>query len=326
MKYVYLALNWIFGSIFLLGGIATAATTSFLAGLCLVLISLFFLPPVTKFAYLKTNKTLESKTKGFLMFLLVIAFSVFLTQSQKQEAEEMAANKVKAEAAEMAELRQKNIDYFNKNTAKILSDVKAALDNKNYKKVKSLSSKYIAANNKELSDLRKKANLELASIKAKKETKRILKKLKSTSASSYEENRGLYQKLVYYNPNVKKYKKKLAYYTDKIKAAEKKKRIKKAKEEKARKARIVKFGEAPVRSAWDGSYRAVEKYLKKIANDPDSIEIDDCTGVYHIKSGWLVGCDYRGKNGFGGMVRQSNWFTIVHGRVVQQHKASAYKR
>ena len=67
----------------------------------------------------------------------------------------------------------------------------------------------------------------------------------------------------------------------------------------------------------------MEKHLKRIANDPDSIEIDNCTEVYNMKSGWVVGCDYRGRNGFGGMVRKYNWFTIVHNTVIQQHEVNA---
>ena len=97
------------------------------------------------------------------------------------------------------------------------------------------------------------------------------------------------------------------------------------KREAVRQARIDKFGEPPAASPWDGSYYVIEKYLKKIANDPDSIDIDGCTEVYYTDDGWLVGCDYRGRNAFGGLVRQSNWFTIIHGVVVQMHDADAYK-
>jgi hypothetical protein len=84
------------------------------------------------------------------------------------------------------------------------------------------------------------------------------------------------------------------------------------------------IGPHPTPSAWDGTYFPVKQYLKKVANDPDSIEIDECTKVYHTDAGWLVGCNYRGRNGFGGMVRQANWFTIVHGTVIAMHEPSAY--
>ena len=48
--------------------------------------------------------------------------------------------------------------------------------------------------------------------------------------------------------------------------------------------RLVKFGKPPIASAWDGSYSAVERYLKKVAKDPDSVKIASCTSVMHTKT------------------------------------------
>lgn len=104
-------------------------------------------------------------------------------------------------------------------------------------------------------------------------------------------------------------------------AAEKKLAAEKAK----RDALVAKFGPKPQASGWDGSYREVERYLKRVMNDPDSLEWDGCTEVKYNKAGWLVGCNYRGRNGFGGMVRNANWFTIVNGRVTQTHDSEAFK-
>ncbi len=81
-----------------------------------------------------------------------------------------------------------------------------------------------------------------------------------------------------------------------------------------------------MQSAWDGSYLPVTNYLETIANDPDSIDIDACTKVYYTTEGWLVGCDYRGRNAFGGIVRQSNWFTVVHNQVSAMHETDKYSR
>jgi hypothetical protein len=138
-------------------------------------------------------------------------------------------------------------------------------------------------------------------------------------------NEHFYQQLVNYNPENKAYKEKLNYYSNKIKEQQEKERIAQEKIKKESEMRIVKFGEPPIQSSWDGSYATVERYLEKVANDPESIKIDSCTKVFHTERGWLVGCDYRGRNGFGGMIRQSNWFTIVHDTVIQMHDASAYK-
>lgn len=83
------------------------------------------------------------------------------------------------------------------------------------------------------------------------------------------------------------------------------------------------YGKKP--DQWrDGSYTAVENYLERIARNPESITIEGCTGVYTTVDGWLVGCDYRGENGFGGIVRQSNWFTIRSNVVREMHDAEEY--
>jgi uncharacterized protein YgiM (DUF1202 family) len=83
-----------------------------------------------------------------------------------------------------------------------------------------------------------------------------------------------------------------------------------------------KFGEKPEKLL--GSYSEVRRYLRATANDPESIEVEQCTDVYTSDQGWLVGCDYRGDNAFGGTVRQSNWFTIVDGRVAERHDPDAF--
>lgn len=90
-------------------------------------------------------------------------------------------------------------------------------------------------------------------------------------------------------------------------------------------ARVAKFGAPPTASAWDGHYIEVETYLEGIARDPDSVEFDGCTKVYHTPDGWLVGCNWRARNGFGGMNRQANWFTVRNERVVAMHDYSAFK-
>ena len=111
----------------------------------------------------------------------------------------------------------------------------------------------------------------------------------------------------------KKYKAKVKFYSDKIKT-----------EEKEKEKRLANFGKQPVQSAWDGSYYVVENYLKRVAKDPDSVKIASCTKVMRNKDGWLVGCTWRARNGFGGMNAETNWFTIRNDSVVRMDKASAY--
>lgn len=94
--------------------------------------------------------------------------------------------------------------------------------------------------------------------------------------------------------------------------------------------RVTTFGEKPIqipRLNGKTYYRAVEEYLENNANDPDSIEIEDCADVkVDDDKGWLVACKYRGKNGFGAMVLNAQWFVIRNGAVVNTLPMSAYSR
>ena len=88
----------------------------------------------------------------------------------------------------------------------------------------------------------------------------------------------------------------------------------------------AKFGKQPSQSAWNGSYSEINRHLEAAANDPNSIKVEGCTAVsYDNKVGWLVGCDYRGKNKFGGLVRNFNWFVIRNQKVVKVLPSTAYK-
>lgn len=80
--------------------------------------------------------------------------------------------------------------------------------------------------------------------------------------------------------------------------------------------RAKHIGDKPVASAWDGSYREVETYLRGIANDPDSIEVSECSKAVETDEGWLVRCVYRGKNAFGALIRKEQVFLIRHRAVV----------
>lgn len=96
--------------------------------------------------------------------------------------------------------------------------------------------------------------------------------------------------------------------------------------ENIRKVRIAMHGEPPENSAWDGSVRCVKRYLEKIVKDPDSLKFGDWGKVmYNDKDGWLVWCEYRAKNSFGGYVRRKKWFVIQNNRVIAMKDLGAYK-
>lgn len=76
-------------------------------------------------------------------------------------------------------------------------------------------------------------------------------------------------------------------------------------------------GNAPKQSAFDGSVLAVEKYIKANSKDPNSIEYVEWTKVTPSDEFWAVRCKFRGKNSFGAMVLQNQWFYIQNEAVVK---------
>lgn len=86
--------------------------------------------------------------------------------------------------------------------------------------------------------------------------------------------------------------------------------------EEVRAKRITKFGEPPEKSSWDGSVECVKEYLESAVNDPDSLKYDFWSEVYFSDDGWLVKCEFRAKNLLGAYVRDTKWFVIQHGHVV----------
>jgi len=154
---------------------------------------------------------------------------------------------------------------------------------------------------------RKKHNFYQEKLDKKQEAK-LRAKVARVPSSDWQKNKDLYSALMIANPNEPQYKKKYEFYEGKIERQNQ------------------YFGDHPIKTGWTTiSYLEVKNYLNRTAHDPDSIEIDACTKVFRSKKGWLVGCQYRGRNGFGGMVRKANWFTIRQGSVVKVDPASAYK-
>jgi uncharacterized protein (UPF0297 family) len=335
MKFVYLTLNWIFGILFLLTGMMMLLAAP-IAGIVLLFISFFIFPPIRNFAYSKTGKQIPIKIRGATIFILFIVFSFFVNEYQKTEnkAKEAALAKVQAEKA--IAVQQQNIDYFNQNSMQILGQVRESIAKSDFNSAISLSSRYLMSKNPELISLNEEAKTKQRAVAREnliqqraadreQKTQAILAQLKGVSANELRKNIDLYQQLVSLNPDIPAYTNKLKEFSEKLKQQEEKERVAQEKIKIEEERRLLLFGKPPTQSKWDGSYYPVEKYLQKIANDPDSIKIDSCTGVYITKNGWVVGCDYRGRNAFGGMIRQSNWFTIVHDRVIKMDNATAFK-
>ncbi len=85
MRYMYAALNWAFGIIFILLSLVMLLGNP-LAALSLFAIALLLLPPVRYYVHVKTGRTLLTKTRAISVVVLLL-FAVFLvSQYQPQRA------------------------------------------------------------------------------------------------------------------------------------------------------------------------------------------------------------------------------------------------
>lgn len=166
---------------------------------------------------------------------------------------------------------------------------------------------------------------DLKALRDSAEEALLVERLRSVPASDAERNANMYRRLTEIRPENGRYASRLEHYEGIVEAEEEAAAAERMREARERQQRLAEWGEPPEPSAWDGTYRVVTEYLRRVANDPESIEMDGCTKVYSVEGkGWLVGCDYRGANAFGGIIRASNWFIIRHGAVVEMADASAY--
>jgi len=293
MKYLYLTLNWVFGVLFLLGGVLSFVESP-LAGFCLVAAAALLLPPVRSFIYSKTNDSLSVRARAIYIFALFVAFGFFWGQALDEKVQELAAQQARENAEKAAQLRQENIDYFNANREQIISSVKKALSEKDYQSVISQSNKYLVSGDKELEQINAQAKNELAAIQKTEKTEKLLTELKGVPTNEYEKNRNLYQQLLNLHPENELYKAKVASYDGKIEE-EKQKQI----AAEARKKKIeFQF------SAWDGSHRNLERVIKELMNDPDSYDHVE-TVFWDVGDHLVVRTTFRGKNRFGGVVKNS---------------------
>lgn len=254
-----------------------------------------------------------------LMTAIIIGFIAF---GQMEIMEEKKARVALEEKAQ--QLERDKIAAFKQDRVNIIGKLRQALAANDYQAAVDEASPYLMMEDDELLTLNMQARRGLSALsdakraKEKQEankvrTQKLVNELKAIPASDVYKNRNLYAELLEMNPGNKKFKTKHAHYAGKVEEQEAKSRLRK-----------VAFGEKPKASGWDGSYYEVQNYLKTVAHDPGSIEMDGCTQVYHSDNGWLVGCRYRGKNAFGALIRQAQWFTIQRGQVVKVDKSGAY--
>jgi|GEM_PF-4550971 len=118
----------------------------------------------------------------------------------------------------------------------------------------------------------------------------------------------IYTELLKLDPNNAHYQDKLAFYKMKIDEIQ---------------ARNNKFGAPP-------SKYNVRQYVRAYLVDrydmyPHSLTIEDCSDIaYHEEDGYLVQCQFWGKDEFGNYERESLWFVIRHNEVVRVRPSHWY--
>jgi len=240
-------------------------------------------------APISPKKSVKVKKKtSLLTWLIVVLIGLWFLGTiidgyETQKLAHQEAERIEQQKKSIAEANRKNVEYFAQNSEAVLASIKSEIDAGNYDKASAITSKYLTTNNSELLGLHKLAR-----------TKTVLDQLKAIPAKEYVRNKNLYQELVVLNPDNETYKAKVAHYT--------KKQAEKEAKEKAAEARKKKIESSF--SGWDGSHRGLETYIKNSMDDPDSYEHVETR--YGDKGSYLiVVTTFRGKNKFGGVVKQT---------------------
>lgn len=289
MKYLHLALYWLFAVIFGLAGLGLIFTLQ-LAALPLILLSMFLLPPVRKFFHAKTNRSLSNKAKGWIIVFLLVVFAVLAGISEQEE-----------EIKEAIAKRKRTTEYYYSHRDSILGVIDDAIQTSQYDAALLIIEKYSMSEDSMLVEAKTRLVALTKEAEQKKREQDILQELKGIPASQAKRNLDLYKKLREINPSNNLYTEKVEYYS-----ARYREQIK-AKEEKQRKARITAARKERIESqfsAWNGAHRNLERLIKESMNDPDSFKHAET--VYWDKGDHLiVKTTFRGRNAFGGMVINS---------------------
>src|ERR1051325_3644345 len=300
------ALAWLISAFLALAALGAFMVYPIGGGIILIA-AVIVLPPINLWLNRQLNIAIPWKAKAWLVLALLIWAGFSMASNQTRAEEEEAA---RAAAARVDSLRAD----FASNGPAIRQRMDSALKTHNYRLASSIGQRYVAVAIKDpqLARLYSDAQIGLKREADHAKERTLLAQAAATPSTNLEANREVYRQLVAIDPANTSDKARLDYYDKEIR-----------KERAVAQARVRRFGPMPHRYS-SGVYDEVEQYLPQVMNDPGSLEGLECTQVYNTERGWLVGCNWRGRNGFGGMVRQANWFIIRQERVVGVFPYSAY--
>jgi len=251
--------------------------------------------------------------KGFSKTVIAISVSILLIalasvaiDGLRDHFEKRRVEKKSQEIARKAEMERQD---FIKDAERNYQEMISLYRNEKYNQTRYLYDqfkKYDYLEYKDVRDYEKKIAISKLEFKAS-----YLRE--SEAAKKYK----TYLELLKIDPENKQYTNKAFYYKNLSDEQERLERIT-AERKKREIARIENlYGEKPKNSAWDGTVYCIERYIESIAKDPDSLVFEKWSGPELVeKEGWIVLCQFRGKNGFGGYTRETKMFTIRHGNVM----------
>lgn len=294
-----------------LGGIV--AKESWWATILMVLTGLVIFPPVYNHILDKVKLSDRFNLRIPLVFLaLVGATTLLFTQDALVKAREQAAiakeereRLARDQADRMAREAQRKAEVqaeFAKNGDSILAELQKAIDSKNVPAALSIKNRFQpAVNDPRLNALVVKYEEMKQQVDREQAIAVLLKQANTLKVDQYAEAIDIYSKLAGLDPANAQYKSKVDKYTSlKTKADERKR---KAAAEAAAKAEREKRIEEQF-SGWDGSHRNFERMIKNAMNDPDSYEHVE-TRYRDMGKTIRVYCTFRGKNAFGGIVKNT---------------------
>lgn len=293
MRFISMLFNWIIGICLLAAGAVVAAQT-IIGGLLMVVAGLLILPIVRNACYRKTKWVLSRNIRALLVLGCVIASVSYLTASMKQAEEQELALLEQAREAEAQLVNAERISELKERRDEIVSAARKAFDDGDYKRTIADAEKYAGGKDLELEKLGVKAKAAQKKLDDMALTEKLLSELKTIPAAEYSENLSRYNQLMELYPENEKYQQKASFYLTKVQAEQEEKAVAKARIEKIEQ----QF------SVWSGAHRGLEDLLKKSMHDPSSYE--------HVETRYgdngdhiVVLMTYRGKNAFGGLVKNS---------------------
>lgn len=293
-----LGLGWLVGGLLIAVGLVgiLVPPPEPLYGICVLLAGVVLLPRLKDWLE-PFQVPVNAKTRAVAFFILFAASGQFGAQAEQRRTEQEAAEQQKA-------LQEK----FNLNSQAILSRVETLIADSAFTRAKGLADHYLNAGvtNGELRQLRSRAVKAEQEVRGRHREDSLLAVVRQVPASEVYRNRKLYSELVKLDPDNQTYQRKFDEYQSKV-----------AERERRRREHVEQYGARPERSAWDGSYHAVEQFLEPHLHDPGSLEWKGCGELQLVEGeGWRVYCEYRANNAFGAKVLQAAFFTIRHGKVV----------